>query len=141
MPRVVPMNIIGFTGTRKGMNKFQMLEVAKRFGWGTHFHHGDCIGADAEAALLAHDMGLIVICHPPVKTRHRAYAKAHHTREPKDYLARNRAIVDSCDMLIATPAGEEKLRSGTWSTIRYARRWGRHIYIVYPDSVQEITNE
>ena len=128
------MLVIGFTGTRKGMNAFQKKEVVEHLAKATHFHHGDCIGADAEAALLAHDGGLVVICHPPKSVTRRAYAKAHYTREPKDYLARNRDIVDSCDILIATPDGEEKLRSGTWSTIRYARKQGKEIYVIYRDN-------
>jgi hypothetical protein len=40
----------------------------------------------------------------------------------KSYLDRNHDIVDSCSILLALPTGQEILPSGTWATIRYARR-------------------
>ena len=55
-------------------------------------------------------------------------------RDPLPYLERNRAIVDACDILIACPKGmQEEQRSGTWATVRYARRRDRPIVIVWPD--------
>jgi predicted Rossmann fold nucleotide-binding protein DprA/Smf involved in DNA uptake len=60
--------------------------------------------------------------------------------EPDEYLKRNRAIVDGSEILVATPKEEdgEALRSGTWATVRYARKMGRVIYIVRPSGVIEI---
>jgi predicted Rossmann fold nucleotide-binding protein DprA/Smf involved in DNA uptake len=53
---------------------------------------------------------------------------------PRPYLVRNRDIVDVCNLLLATPGGTvEQLRSGTWATIRYARRIGRPVWIVFPN--------
>jgi len=47
---------------------------------------------------------------------------------PTPYLSRNRAIVDETEMLIATPAEfTEQQRSGTWSTVRYARACGKKV--------------
>ena len=52
---------------------------------------------------------------------------------PKDYLERNHDIVDETDMLIATPGEEQEVqRSGTWATIRYARKQKRTILTIYP---------
>lgn len=53
---------------------------------------------------------------------------------PAPYLERNAAIVQSTLELIATP-GEtvEQVRSGTWATIRQARRRRRPTTIVWPD--------
>jgi predicted Rossmann fold nucleotide-binding protein DprA/Smf involved in DNA uptake len=45
-------------------------------------------------------------------------------------LVRNRAIVNSSGLLIAAPAGEEILRSGTWSTVRYARSKDKRVRIL-----------
>ena len=54
----------------------------------------------------------------------------------KDYLVRNHDIVDVCDVLVATPGQkEEQIRSGTWATIRYARKIRKQIIIVYPDGL------
>ena len=55
-----------------------------------------------------------------------------HGREvvevPGGYLARNDRIVASSDVLVAFPRTEnEELRSGTWATIRRARRAGIQI--------------
>lgn len=36
--------------------------------------------------------------------------------------------------MIATPSSkEEELRSGTWSTVRYARKLRRPVTLIYPD--------
>jgi hypothetical protein len=54
-------------------------------------------------------------------------------REAKHPLERNHDIVDQTDFMIAAPFTEsEVLRSGTWSTIRYARKQGKEVYIFTP---------
>ena len=137
---------IGFTGTRQGMTPLQSSAfccvVAKLLRDSTEFHHGDCVGSDAEAheaaALVAK---WTIVIHPPLNPRYQAHCgdlqsrfAAVKTLERKDYLERNVDIVDATDVLIATPASHsEELRSGTWSTVRYAEKLGRPITIVYPD--------
>ena len=60
---------------------------------------------------------------------------------PKGYLDRNHDIVDAADVLIAAPSGTtEKRRSGTWATVRYARKLGRTICVVLPDGVVRTEN-
>ena len=50
----------------------------------------------------------------------------------KRYLERNRDIVDACDILIACPRTlKEELRSGTWATVRYARKVGKPVAILW----------
>jgi len=52
---------------------------------------------------------------------------------PKEPLARNRDIVNMSDILIAAPGEKaEVLRSGTWATIRYARKMSRKLLVIYP---------
>lgn len=52
---------------------------------------------------------------------------------PDEPLARNRTIVRRGDRLLAFPATEEEeLRSGTWMTVRFARKLGRPVTIVTP---------
>lgn len=65
---------------------------------------------------------------------HGAHKTADEERAPKPYLVRNRDIVEETELLIAAPAkAVEHLQSGTWSTVRYARRFGRPISIIRPD--------
>jgi hypothetical protein len=57
-----------------------------------------------------------------------------------DPLGRNRIIANRCGVLFACPAeATEQLRSGTWSTVRYARKAGKPITIITPsgDVVEE----
>ena len=136
---------VGFTGTRVGMTAQQISEVTALFEKlnpppmkGT-LHHGDCMGCDAQAHILARKVGYNIVIHPPSKTGRRAYCKGDSVWPAKDYLVRNRDIVDNCDRMIATPKGtEEELRSGTWTTIRYAKAVGRMMYIVFPNGEVQV---
>ena len=72
-----------------------------------------------------------IVIHPPKYNTMRAFCKSDFILPTKDYLERNQDIVDSCDILIAFPATEtEDLRSGTWATIRYARKQNKKIIII-----------
>jgi hypothetical protein len=98
------------------------------------FDHGDCIEADA----FAHDVvreftAARIAIHPPLKGDKRAFREGDEAWMPKPYLSRNQDVVRASDMLLAMPHGEEELRSGTWSTIRFARKLGRPVVIFWPD--------
>lgn len=132
---------LGFTGTREGMRYFQLKEfksVMKDFckrnlTTDKFFHHGDCVGADAQAHKVAMDLGFTVIIHPPTDTKFRAYSVGDSILPPEDYLARNRAIVDASHLVIGAPkSSAEELRSGTWMTIRYARDKEKLYRIINP---------
>lgn len=137
------MIVIGFTGTRHGMTKLQMAAFLAtiRDLQPSEFHHGDCIGADDEAALsVAYlDVGqmapITIVCHPPLDESHRAFNKhAFRTLPPKTHFARNRDIVDAADMLIACPCDmTPQPRGGTWYTVGYARKKGKRVVIIWPD--------
>lgn len=100
-------------------------------GW---IHHGDCIGADAEAHGIARECGLRVCIHPPVEDARRAWCEGDEMHMRKTYLVRNRDIVDATERLIAAPRTEvEERRSGTWATVRFARSLNRPIFIVWPN--------
>ncbi len=128
---------IGFTGTREGMTSAQAGKVAE---WMHHctareFHHGDCIGADEGAHELARLRGWTIVVHPGNQPSMRAHAAGYRSIcAPKSNLARNRDIVDETVHLLACPKGyTEEPRGGTWYTIRYARKLGRGISIIWPD--------
>ncbi len=61
--------------------------------------------------------------------------------ESKPYLERNRDIVDASEVLIACPSTrEEVMRSGTWATVRYARKKGMKITLIFRDGTCEKEN-
>jgi len=133
--------VIGFTGTRKGITEYQFNRLMERLGdimdnakegEIVEFHHGDCVGADAQAAEMAHSVGMRIVSHPPFLSVRRAYAHSDETLPVKGYKARNRDIVNVCDILLACPEGCETMRSGTWYTIRIAYRTNKSIVIFMP---------
>ena len=128
---------VGFTGTQHGMTPQQKLALVSLLEQvkATELHHGDCIGADFEAHVLALGMGLRIVVHPPLNPFKRAYCpSATDCREPKEYLARNRDIVDETALLVAAPkTQDEQIRSGTWSTWRYADKKGRERKLITPE--------
>lgn len=127
--------ILGFTGTEKGMRPRQLKAVRQLLYNCDVLHLGDCIGADAEAHAAAVKLGVHTVGHPPSENARRAFCAYDQELDPKPFLVRNRGIaIAGTDGLIATPDGwVEVLRSGTWSTVRYARRHHRRIWIVRPD--------
>ena len=129
---------IGITGTREGMSPLQFEMVTKilegKFCEGAEFHHGDCVGVDAEAALLAKDIGYKIISHPgPDNDGLRAFAPADEVNEPQSHFKRNRTIVDICDYLLVVPLQmEPQSRGGTWYTYDYAVKKNKSFFVIYP---------
>lgn len=127
---------VGFTGTQQGMTEAQKRTVQNLLvDWrATELHHGDCIGADAQAHAIAKSLKLRVVLHPPTYMSKRAFCVADEERQPLPYLDRNGEIVLETERLIAAPKEyEEQLRSGTWATVRRARKQRRHHAIVLPN--------
>jgi hypothetical protein len=64
-----------------------------------------------------------LIVHPPNINTLRSHCKGDEVRVPKSYLERNRDIVDASDTMIAFPSTKHEVqRSGTWYTIKYAKK-------------------
>lgn len=133
------MRKIGFTGTRHGMTDKQK-EAVKKFIISekfNEFHHGDCIGSDKESHDIVDEYRkeekkedkIKIVGHPPKYNKYRAYCKCDILLAKDDYLVRNHNIVDATDIMIATPDTKERLHSGTWATVRYARKKDKKIYI------------
>jgi len=131
------MVFVGFTGTQHGMTEFQFLAFANLIGElrPDQFHHGDCVGADAQAHNIVR--GILseckIVLHLPDDPRKRAFCSGDRVRRGLPHLVRNRNIVLFSDVLIAAPrTREEELRSGTWSMIRFARKVGRKSHLLFP---------
>ena len=128
----------GFTGTQHGMTAKQHTafgKLIKRLGI-TEFRHGDDTGADSEAHDIVRTVlpDCPILIHPPENKFRRAFKLGDHTFRPKAYLDRNHDIVGHTHCLIATPkTAEEEVRSGTWATVRYAKKIGRPVYVINPN--------
>ena len=78
-----------------------------------------------------------------VKTVCPTVANAKPEPDPKYHALRDRQIVDWSRVVVACPKCDREQRrgSGTWATVRYARKENKPIYIVYPDGRVEFENE
>ncbi len=129
------MTDIGFTGTRKGMTCSQKKALRVLFNDVSSpvFHHGDCVGADADAHAIASKYNAAITIHPPTSAAYRAWCRSGTMRPSKPYIQRNHDIVDAVSILIAAPASlTEEQRSGTWATVRYARFTKTPVIILDP---------
>lgn len=135
--------IVGFSGTRAGMTAKQCSVVRAYLHDAEFFHHGDCIGADAQAHSIALGLEIPVILHPCTLTAQRAYCQGAITTFPAlPPLERNKIIVNSSQLILAAPKEkEEEQFGGTWSTIRYARRNLKYLVVIFPDSSVIIHNQ
>jgi len=129
--------ILGFTGSQKApsVEQFDALhELVIRLA-PAEAHHGDCIGSDYVFHHICLELNIPVILHPPIDPKAQAFCEfAHVVLEAKEYLVRNKDIVNESDVVIACPPTFVELqRSGTWSTWRYASKIEKETYIVYPN--------
>lgn len=151
---------VSFTGSRRGISSRQQCSLDMLIDSILHtynevtFHHGDCMGADAEFHKTIYS-----VCyryHSYMVAKHKyvyiqLYPSTSPTRAfcdkevviscvkdiigvdvfaPKQPLVRNVDIVNASNFLIACPNRGEVIRSGTWSTIRRAREAGKSIMIL-----------
>jgi hypothetical protein len=135
------MTKTAFSGTQHGMTDAQKVTLRWLLDGGAgEFHHGDCDGSDDEAHDIATELGYKIFIHPPKNPSKRAFRKVPPEQmfPEKDYLPRNKDIVRAGASLIATPFEfVEILRSGTWSTVRFARKLGKPVFLILPDGTVE----
>jgi hypothetical protein len=141
---------VGFTGTSKGASPTQLAELEEKlkalFAEGfDELHHGLCIGADEQCAIIAKKIGFRVVAHPglpkdPTNMKYRSdFAENDEMREAKPFIARDQEIVNEVERMLATPLTRaEVVRSGTWTTVRYARKIGRVTDLILPPFVPPI---
>lgn len=136
------MTVYGFTGTRDGMTPQQKWAVRCLLLDGTHFHNGCARGSDSESAIIAWLLGIPITAHPAsnVNWYDRVHIRAQEVREPMPPLVRNKIIVEESTKIIATPKetyeyprGGPPRGSGTWATIREARRRQKPLLLVWPN--------
>lgn len=138
---------VGFTGGRKGLTDLQKSSLDAFIAPMkiSRFHSGDCRGCDEQAFKVVRRLhpNVYMEVHPPSNKSMRAYCRPWQgcgvVHPPRPYLTRNHDIVDATDLLIATPNSmEEKLNSGTWATIRYARKAQKPIVCIFPDGTLKL---
>jgi hypothetical protein len=134
-----------FTGTQEGMTLGQLSRVRAllRELSPKYVLHGACVGADDEFDEIAAVMGIKRHVFPStvaakrvsdarLRSRTGSEVVIHEAAQP---LVRNRTMVNYGEAVIACPKSDaEVLRSGTWATIRYARRRRKLHEVVTPAS-------
>lgn len=126
---------VGVSGTRFGMTESQrklFIQLIDRFNI-EEFHHGDCIGVDAEThGVVSMLDGPRIVIHPPISDKQRAFCASPETLPAKDYLARNKDIVNESQVIIIIPAEDTRQMrgSGTWSTYRYAIKECKSVFLI-----------
>jgi len=146
--RTTDVTNYAFTGTRTGVTPEQhkalsdlVLSVLYDID---EIRHGGAAGADTQfhSICIHHGVEERVHVYPSNLWGAKAALSrldgtlwtAHPAADP---ISRNHLIVALSDHLIAAPAGPEITRSGTWSTVRYARKVKRPITLVWPDGRRE----
>lgn len=137
--RALPLIKLGFTGTQDGMDLDQVTALAGIFlsllklKVPLELHHGCCVGADEQAHKILKGMAqrhdrlkdVVIIGYPSnIKDKQsEVMSDCDLLYAEHDPLVRNKMIVNDIEYLIAAPKQvQETTRSGTWSTVRYARR-------------------
>lgn len=141
---------LGFSGTRQGMTLRQKRYVAALLEHlkPARADHGGCQGADAEFHAMLVQLPIEEVhiwwsnleatwmpTYDAVDKHERTILVTHPPQPP---LERNVDIVREKDLLIACPKETiMQLRSGTWSTVRYADQLGVKCLIVNPWGADE----
>jgi hypothetical protein len=129
--------VLGITGSRHGITDAQRIALRELIDSADAIHHGACVGADEESHDIAQLLGKRIYIHPPINEKwmmpREKWLDEHVVYGAVEYHERNRSIVNLCQTLLALPDGPKRLRSGTWSTVRYAHDMKVETIICYPD--------
>ena len=132
---------LGFTGSRTGLTFEQKTQIALEVRMFNPILgiHGDCIGSDYDFDCILRDLEINRKARPCNLRNQRAFCEVQESVKPKDPLVRNRDIVNESDIMFAAPNSKEEItRSGTWSTIRYAKKIKKNLIIFYPDGTRSV---
>lgn len=143
-----PEIVLGVTGTRNEPTREQrnsIRDIIDRYSFRSKMHHGCCVGVDAYITVLCRLRSWTIVAHPPINRAYFSsisYNSSDIKLQDEEYLVRNQIIVIDTNMLLAVPETEEEVvRSGTWSTVRFARTLAHPILIVWPSGRIEIDGE
>lgn len=130
--------IVGFTGTQYGCTAEQrdsLRRYLRSLSPGMReFHHGGCIGADAQAHALVLRQCPIIIHPSNVEGKQANLRGAKLVLPEKLPLDRNNDIVRISNLMVGCPRHMfEEGRSGTWATLRESFRRSKSVTIVWPD--------
>lgn len=139
---------LGVTGSRFGPTRIQLITSAKFLLFLEDYagpdemilHHGMCQGFDTKMHEMAKFLGWPITAHPGITKSGWVYHRAENLPgnfevRPEFYFGvRNQDIVDESAILVAAPQFPENhvnsKRSGTWQTVRMARKAYRPIFVV-----------
>lgn len=141
--------MIGFTGTQHGMTTNQresvealMTAFARAIEIGGQdvetipVHHGLCVGADEQLNEIAFRLRFRTVGHEAsdVPGRKVARVEVDDRADPRPAMERN-TLIASMPIVVAAPfTYMEVRRSGTWATVRRARKSTvTRLWIVDPD--------
>ena len=136
--------VLAFTGTRQGATEQQLKTAILHLSLEPQHYilNGACEGADRAIHGAILDAGLggkVRFEFWPSNEEQNKWALK--VLRPKDLLfgiekplKRNNFMINRAEGLMAMPKGyREALRSGTWATIRYARKIKKPVTIVWPN--------
>lgn len=139
---------VGFTATRHGLTPLQKEGVYINLETilsrhiiefsierkEVQFHHGKCKGGDRAGLSIAKQFDFWTVAHPSDLTNWTFFdLESDEERSIRPPLERDYNIVNECDIVIACPFEmDEVRRSGTWSTIRCAKRLNKLLVVIYP---------
>ena len=141
---------VSFTGTRIGMSKTQerlFTEFLTKYKDEIElFAHGSCCGCDEEAHDLVKKIlgnGVFITVFPSTSKTRKILSGANYVATPKIPMDRNIDIVKAgSDLLIACPRSDKEiLRSGTWATVRIARKLKIPVVILQRTAQMDIEYE
>ena len=146
------ISAISFTGSRHGCTAPQFAALTRhleavrenQISQTMTAIHGGCIGADRQFHDICRERlwgtAVRIVIHPAsnVPKELTDWSDADELLPARSTREQNEAIVRAArGLLLACPAGVEndpgQLRSGTWQTVRMARRLGVGLVVVMPD--------
>jgi hypothetical protein len=133
-----PGRVLSFTGTSKRPPtpvQIAVLDDILTEFWNKGYRtlvHGEARNADSIANDMAKAKGYYIYGRPANISDHRC--DVDDRAEPRRPLDRDWDIAEDANTLVAMPANEkEEVRSGTWATVRYARKLNAPIVIIKPN--------